>query len=642
MAGGLSGEATTSVASPGTNGRGTGGRVALAAGAVLLAGLGTSSGAKAATFKRCPDAKFLQCAGVAVPLDRSGRVDGTLRLAVRRLPAARPPGRGTVVFVTGGPGQSAISGVRGLALAFRKQLPGHDFVTFDQRGTGLSGQLRCPGFFERTILRCARRLAPRRGLYHTVDSVDDLDAVRRAVGAPTISLFAVSYGGRVAGEYARRYPASVSRLALDSPTPLFGIDSLELPKQASLPRVLASVCALEACSSFTKSPFADLSRLAKRVRRRPLRVTLVAPSGRKLRTRLGATALYRLVANSDASSAVRAQIPAAVRSALRGDSAPLARLTVRALLLTGRAQAPLAGISPFTNRVTNCSESNLPWSPATKPGAGRRRALKRRVAALGPDAFAPWGAAVVVANSLADQCLSWPAVANPPPVSATPGPAVPTLVLNGQEDLRTPVEDGAGVASGYPGAQQLVIPYAGHSVFSSDQTGCARRATFAFLAGRATPVACPARPRPGRVAVPVPARLAKLPGRTRRAKTLLATALTLDDLLSQLDLASAPAFGGLRGGRVTLNRRAQSARLVGYQLLSGVRLTGRLSFAGKGFAGRLRIAGGGAAPARVVVARNGRLRLRFRGSRAGAVAAASTRLPRTEIPRTPRIVVPSP
>ena len=45
-----------------------------------------------------------------VPLDRSGRVPGAVQLAVRRSPAVRGPALGTVLFVAGGPGESAIAG----------------------------------------------------------------------------------------------------------------------------------------------------------------------------------------------------------------------------------------------------------------------------------------------------------------------------------------------------------------------------------------------------------------------------------------------------------------------------------------------------------------------------------------------------
>jgi len=607
----------------------------------LVAGLVAAQGAAAAPFKRCAKSKVLECMQVTVPLDRSGRVKGTVGLAVRRLAARQGPARGTIVFLAGGPGQSATSVFSDLGGVFRRALPDFDIVTFDQRGTGRSGALRCPSASSAGVLKCARRLGARRGVYRSSDSADDLEAVRLAIGAPLISLYSVSYGGRVAGEYARRYPAAVGRMVLDSPTPLFGIESLEQPKLASLPRVLAAVCANEACSGFTRSAYGDLTRVAARARRRPLRVSLVSPRGRKIRTGLPASVLFGLVVESDLSAAVRLQIPAVLKSASRGDTAPLARLALRAQ--SGGATAQSSGaISFLLNRVTNCSESNLPWSPASKPGPDRGRAISERVAALGAQRFAPFGVPTILVNSLVGQCLNWPRVPTPGVVATAPGPPAPTLVVNGEEDLRTPVEDGQTVAAGYPAVQQLVVPYVGHSVLGTDQTACSGNAVFAFLNGGAAPPSCPPAPRPGRVAFPLPVRLEALPGKSRQLKTRAAAILTIDDLLTQLDLAgSARRFGGLRAGRVQLGKNRLKVRLVNYQVFAGVRLNGSLDGRGRGFTARLRIAGGGARSASVRVLRGGRIRLRFGGAQA-ASAALSGRLPRSEIPDTPRTVAPTP
>jgi hypothetical protein len=68
---------------------------------------------------------------------------------------------------------------------------------------------------------------------------------------------------------------------------------------------------------------------------------------------------------------------------------------------------------------------------------------------------------------------------------------VPTLILSGGFDLRTPREDAAGVAARIPGAQLVAVPFTGHSVVTSDLTDCTKNAIAAFFAGQ--PAAqCPA------------------------------------------------------------------------------------------------------------------------------------------------------
>ena len=84
---------------------------------------------------------------------------------------------------------------------------------FDQRGTGRSGLLRCPALERDPRLRstqagedCARRLGPKRAFYTTPDSVEDMEAIRKAAGAEKLTLFGISYGTELALAYARAYP----------------------------------------------------------------------------------------------------------------------------------------------------------------------------------------------------------------------------------------------------------------------------------------------------------------------------------------------------------------------------------------------------------------------------------------------------
>ena len=55
--------------------------------------------------QNCPELPIGDCSTVTVPLDRTGAVPGTVNLAVARVPAARQPSRGTILFLAGGPGR---------------------------------------------------------------------------------------------------------------------------------------------------------------------------------------------------------------------------------------------------------------------------------------------------------------------------------------------------------------------------------------------------------------------------------------------------------------------------------------------------------------------------------------------------------
>ncbi len=617
---------------------------------LLATGIGALAGAPTAgaAFAACPDNPAFLCDTVPVPLDRSGAVPGTVNLAARIVPARVGPAQGTVLFIAGGPGQAATPGLRSLAADFGTLLPNYNLLTFDQRGTGLSGPLRCPALDSpknesliQASARCGRQLGAARNFYRTSDSVDDIEAVRGAVGGPPLAVYAVSYGGRVAGEYARRYPAGVSRLLLDSPSSLLGTDPLDLQRLGALPRVLRSICAGNSCP-FTKSSLRDLSRLAKRLRKRPLRGRTFDSRGRARRVKLTLGDLYGLTISSDLAASLRAQLPSAYRSAVRGDSAPLLRALASPSLGAGAAQAEkVEELNFVTNTVTLCGESPFPWSPASAPTAERDRLLDQRLSALGTQAFRPFGVQVAVGVGTATpNCLRWPAVSPPAPITA-PAPPAPTLVLSGVEDFRTPLETARSVADGYPNAQLLPIPYVGHSVVGTDVSGCAAFAGFTFLAGGTPPTACPPQPRLIPVAPRAPLSLRGLKplgSKGVRGRTLRATTRTIDDALAQvIDGSGSVRAGGLRGGRLSFDPRTSTIKLTGYRYLPRVRVTGKLKVtAGPRLSGSLRVSGGGASPVVVRVSANGEVRARFKRRARGSLAAAVVRVEPFRLVRVPR------
>jgi pimeloyl-ACP methyl ester carboxylesterase len=616
----------------------------------LAAAVGTLASAPAAqaVFVPCPDNPSFACDTVPVPLDRSGAVPGTVNLAARVVPARVTPAAGTVLFLAGGPGQAATPALPSLAAIFGEFLPNYNLLAFDQRGTGRSGPLRCPAFDSprresqtRAAARCGKQLGPARSFFRTSDSVDDIEAVRAAIGGPPLAIFAVSYGGRVAGEYARRYPAGVSRLLLDSPSPLSGTNPLDLQRIGTLPRLLRSICARKSCP-FTKSAFRDLSRLAKRLRKRPLRGRAFDSRGRARRVRLTLADLYGLTISSDLAASMRAQLPSSYRSAVGGDPGPLLRLLVSPGFRAGAAQEErVEEISFVTNTVTLCAESPFPWSPASAPNSRRDRLLDKRVRELGPRAFRPFGARVAIGvGTVTPSCLRWPSV-TPPPLPAATGPPVPTLVLSGLEDFRTPIETARTVAAGYPNSQLLPIPYAGHSVVGADLSGCATSAGFTFLAGGAPPAACPRQPRLIPVAPRAPLKLRRLKPlgfKGVRGRTIRATTRTIDDALAQVvDGSGGVRAGGLRGGRLSFDAGTSSITLTRYEYLPRVRVSGKLLVtAGPRLSGRLRVSGGGTAPAVLQVSANGEVRVNFRRGARRSQAAAAVRVEPFRLVRVPR------
>ena len=234
----------------------------------------------------CAQAPGFTCGELTVPLDPSGTAAGRLTLQVGLSAAASAP-RGVLVFLTGGPGQPGVPFLPRIAARLRSALAGYRLVMFDQRGTGLDA-LECPALQQAmgasdltvpsaaAVRQCAAAIGPRRQFFATADTVADIEALRRALGAPKITLDGVSYGTYVAEQFALAHPAEVARLVLDSVVPNANVDPLQLASMRDSARVLRAVCAAQQCGF---DPAADVATVVRRYRDGPaLLDTLVALS----------------------------------------------------------------------------------------------------------------------------------------------------------------------------------------------------------------------------------------------------------------------------------------------------------------------------------------------------------------------------
>jgi len=436
---------------------------------------------EAAAAERCPSPRPVRCLSVVVPLDRSGVVPGAIRIRAARIRSRRPT-RAPVIGLTGGPGQAGVYFITDYA--FLLPTPGRDLVLLDQRGTGASGLLRCPSIerdfktstFERAAAACGQRLGARRSYYTSADSAADVEALRIRLGVPQIALYAISYGTRVATEYARRYPDRVERMILDSAIGNDAPDGLARETLEAVARVLRSVCRI-GCGGAHAHPVSDLRQLVKRLRSAPIRRTV-----RGRRVRVGADDLLGLLVSSDVNTAFMRRIPPAVRSAVGGNAAPLVRLKAR---FGGEDNDRPSEFSSAVYAATTCEESSFPWDPAA-PRLTRRMQARAAADATPDAAFEPFDRAAALRFGLLPLCGSWPArervVAPSPPLPTT----VPTLVLAGELDLRTPLENARRLTQAL-GGRLVVERGVGHQVLGADPNGCAMPAVEAFLAGRGVP-----------------------------------------------------------------------------------------------------------------------------------------------------------
>src|SRR5262249_39054426 len=112
------------------------------------------------------------------------------------------------------------------------------------------------------VRACAASLGPRRAFYSTRDTVADLDALRRALGAKTWTVDGVSYGTFVAERYALAHPSAVKALVLDSVVPHAdpkGDVSLYVAGLRATARVLR-----DACGACGFDPARDIAQLVRK------------------------------------------------------------------------------------------------------------------------------------------------------------------------------------------------------------------------------------------------------------------------------------------------------------------------------------------------------------------------------------------
>jgi hypothetical protein len=206
-------------------------------------------------------------------------------------------------------------------------------------------------------------------------------------------------------------------------------------------------------------------------------------------------------------------------------------------------------------------------------------------------------------------------------------------VLDGQMDLRTPVEDAAQIPQRIPGAVLVQVPFTGHSTVSSDastDSACTKGAIATFVAG-SVPGPCAPSKNPYSPTRRPPTSLQRITASSTSRRTVIAAAATVADAARQiigdaLALSAIPKHvGGLRAGNATVNRDG-SFKLNRYQYVPDVVVSGKVN--AKRTA-TVTIGGGGALSGRLTITAGGAVHGTLGGKKVtiGSAAAARSSLP---------------
>ncbi|MEM7480041.1 MAG: alpha/beta fold hydrolase [Acidobacteriota bacterium] len=183
-----------------------------------------------------------------VPIDHRRPASGEWTLAFVRLPAIHPGSGPPIVYLAGGPGGSGIDALDGPLIPFFQRLREFgDVIALDPRGVGRSQpRLHCRASWRlpveqplsplamltharQGVSECAQRLAGegvRLEALTTAANVEDLEVLRRGLGAEALRLVGFSYGSQWALEAIRRDPERVTSavlLGVDEPSGTFSL-----------------------------------------------------------------------------------------------------------------------------------------------------------------------------------------------------------------------------------------------------------------------------------------------------------------------------------------------------------------------------------------------------------------------------------
>lgn len=388
------------------------------------------------------------CGTLSVPENRADPNGRKIGLYVALIPAKDATASSEpIFFIAGGPGDSSVWQWAAAGIWFPGLNDHHDIVLVDQRGTGKSHQLvipyptPTPG--ESPADYAGRQLAAIDGdlrYYTTAVAVDDLDAVRQALGYGKIDLYGGSYGATVVQYYLRQHPDYTRAAALDGAT-LLDVPVLELMaknSQRALDDVLARCLADAGCSAAYPNVRAEFAAVMSRLSQQEVTTGVKDPNGQPIvvTSDTFASTVHVLMQLSESG-----KLPWFIHQAWSGNWAAV----------MGELQPSLGSGQPLVMAVAIlCSEA---WA-RNDPG---------QVQAVGEGSYLLPNR-LAFAEAYANACQYAPRGYVLPNDSQALSTYVPVVLLDGSDDPQDPPSNVAESTQQMPNSLLLTAPGQGHVV----------------------------------------------------------------------------------------------------------------------------------------------------------------------------------
>lgn len=418
---------------------------------------------------------FGECGAVTVPLDHSEPDGATIDIAVVRIPAADPDERiGVLLTNPGGPGASGVEFA--LAQPFPQEvLDRFDLIGWDPRGVGDSAGLTCgenvDPFLDidpepdspreqRQLDEAAQAVADEceqtdgdvLPFVGTRDVVQDMDAIREALGEDQISYAGYSYGTALGLGYLEEFPERTRAMVLDGVVdPTVGLTAFLLAQGQAIEGQVNDI--LGRCDDDASCPLDDAAAAYDEVATLLDEAPLPGGDGEVGPAELQTGAVYATYEFSPDDPAALWQ---ALDEALGGDGDGLAELA--------QGYYDLGGYTSYA--AVECVDSPVPQ------GSEEYQAFADELIAAAPRTGAS------VANELLP-CAFWPAPPSGDPHVVTAPGSPPVLVIGNTGDAATPYEQAVDVAENLEDGHLLTLEATGH--VGSGRSTCVDDASTAYL-----------------------------------------------------------------------------------------------------------------------------------------------------------------
>jgi len=455
----------------------------------------TAPSAASIDWQDCGDG--YECGTVEVPRDHAQPDGPTIEVAVGRLAAEDPEQRiGSLVLNPGGPGVPGVSTLRDLAPSLPDEIgQKFDLVAWDPRGTGETIPVHCEVDMDEVVAvdpspddaaerkrlvevareqadGCEKASGDVLPYVSSEQTVQDLEAVRVALGEGKLNYLGYSYGTYLGARYAERYPTKIRTMVLDSAVDPsltasdVGIEQAE-GFEANFETFLDWCANNRDCAIYNDGdPGAFYDDLAKRVDAQPI-------DGGGGRTLGSGEFSYAVAQAGYYGKPVYQDLATALADAADGDPDVLLQF---ADLYTGRQADGTYDSDLSAFWAIGCVDSTPYGGPEKLFAIGREAA--RRAPRFGPELV-----------GLGMVCEVWPV---PPDdhygrVSAAGAP--PILVIGNTGDPATPYGWAQGLSDQLESAVLLTLESNQHTAFGTAGSACVDVAVTKYLIDRDPPPA---------------------------------------------------------------------------------------------------------------------------------------------------------